>query len=1025
VGRLRSRQATAASLVAAVLVLCGKAGSQTSDLTPAQLNHRAYTASDGAPSEIDALAQTTDGTLWIGSRGGLTRFDGVRFRPYPSPGEESLLATNVATLLAAPDGGLWIGMRPGGVRFLKDGHVTRYGNRDGLPAGTVQQFAFDRDGSLWTATRSGLGHFNGKRWDLVTDDSGFTRPFGVLVDRVGTLWVATANGLFARAAGEPRFQAIDARAYSDPHGGLLAAAPDGTVWAIANHELAAGRVTPGAAPATLISLAGIAGPMLVDATGNLWAADTDRALLHHLNSGDLAREDPQHSDDAPLKLGSSDDTIPENVWALLEDREHNIWVGTDSSLHRFSRSNVVGSVMPNCPRSTYEPVFVAGDAGTVWVVCDSESVGHLYEIRAGAVISRQITPQFSVAYRDSEGTLWFGGPTEFGYLENGRIVGTPMPVQLRGSYMLALVRDRQGAMWVSLNRGGLFRVVNGEWSAYGALDSLPRAMAYVEAADKNGDLWLGYAGSQVARVSGRAVQLFDEKQGLSVGNVLEIYAGDGELWVGGELGVARFDGAHFVGVRSATQTPLTGVSGIVRARNGDLWLNGVGGIAHITRQEIAHVIRDPTYRVHGEVFDHLDGVPGIPFQLQSRPSIVEASEGRLWFLMSGGIVYIDPTHLAHNPLPPPVRIGSLLSGGESFADVRGNLSLPANTTDLQIEYGAGSLTIPERVNFRYKLEGSDRDWQNVGAQREARYTNLGPGQYTFRVTASNNDGVWNTTGASLQFSISPAFYQTKWFYALCALAAVLVLAALYRVRMHQVAAQVRGRLEARLAERERIARDLHDTLLQSIQGLIWRFQAATDRLPPSEPARQLLEQSLDRADEVLAESRDKVKELRPAGHDAFDLAQALAVEVERLAQTHPVQCQVNVQGNRRDLHPMVREEGFLIAREALSNAFRHANAATVEAEIAYGERALQVRIRDDGQGIIAAVLDAGGKAGHFGLIGMRERAVKLGAHLEVWSKPGAGTEIELRVPADVAYRKTRSREGRPWDPSAHSPATPP
>jgi signal transduction histidine kinase/ligand-binding sensor domain-containing protein len=1005
------------------LVLCGKAWSQTPDLTPAQLNHRIYTASDGAPSEIDALAQTADGTLWIGSRGGLTRFDGVRFRAYPSPGEEPLLATNIAALLAAPDGGLWIGLRPGGVRFLKDGHVTRYGNLDGLPAGTVQQFAFDRDGSLWAAVRSGLAHFNGKRWDLVTDASGFTRPFGVLVDRVGTLWVATANGLFARAVGEHRFQASDARVYSDPRGGLLAATPGGTVWAITNHELAEGKVTPGAPPATVTSVAGLAGPMLVDATGNLWAADTDRALLHHLNAGDLERADPEHSGDAPLKLGSLDDTIQENVWAFLEDREHNIWVGTNSTLHRFSRSNVVRGVMPNCPRSTYAPVFVAGDAGTVWVVCDSESGGHLYEIRANAIISSQTMPRFSVAYRDNEGTLWFGGPTEFGYLQNGRVVGTPLPMQLRGGFMLALVRDRQGAMWVSLNRGGVFRVLNGEWSAYGALDSLPRAMAYVEVADKDGDLWFGYAGSQVARVSGRTVQLFGEQQGLAVGNVLEIYAGGGELWVGGELGFARFDGARFVGVRRATQTPLTGISGIIRAGNGDLWLNGVGGIAHLTHEEIAHVIRDPTYRVHGEVFDHLDGVPGIPVQLQSRPSVIETTEGHLWFLMSAGIVYIDPTHLAHNTLPPPVHIGSLVSGGESFPAVRANSSLPANTTDLQIDYGAGSLTIPERVNFRYKLEGSDRDWQNAGTRREAHYTNLGPGQYTFRVMASNNDGVWNTAGASAQFSISPAFYQTKWFYALGALAAVLLLAALYRVRMHQVAAQVRGRLEARLAERERIARDLHDTLLQSIQGLIWRFQAATDRLPPSEPVRQLLEQSLDRADEVLAESRDKVKELRPAGHDALDLAQALAVEVERLAQMHPAQCQVNVQGDRRDLHPIVREEGFLIAREALSNAFRHANAATIEAEVSYGERALQVRIRDDGQGIVAAVLDAGGKAGHFGLIGMRERAVKLGAHLEVWSKPGAGTEIELRVPADVAYRKTHSKEARPWDPSAHSPAT--
>jgi signal transduction histidine kinase len=234
--------------------------------------------------------------------------------------------------------------------------------------------------------------------------------------------------------------------------------------------------------------------------------------------------------------------------------------------------------------------------------------------------------------------------------------------------------------------------------------------------------------------------------------------------------------------------------------------------------------------------------------------------------------------------------------------------------------------------------------------------------------------------------------------------AALLLAA-YRVRMRQIAAQVRGRLEARLAERERIARDLHDTLLQGMQGLIWRFQAASDRIPRNEPARQLMEQSLDRADKLLEESRDRVKDLRPAARELPDLAQALAAEGEQFKQLHPAEFRVSVQGARRDLHPLVREEGFLIGREALSNAFRHADAGDIEAEVTYGGTALHVRIRDDGRGIAMAVLAAGGRPGHFGLIGMRERAKKLGAHVEVWSKPGAGTEIDLRVPADVAYRK--------------------
>jgi signal transduction histidine kinase len=283
------------------------------------------------------------------------------------------------------------------------------------------------------------------------------------------------------------------------------------------------------------------------------------------------------------------------------------------------------------------------------------------------------------------------------------------------------------------------------------------------------------------------------------------------------------------------------------------------------------------------------------------------------------------------------------------------------------------------------------------------------------VAAANNDGVWNESGAAIEFTIPPAFYQTRWFYSLCVLALVGLLTLIYKVRMRQVAAQVRGRLEARLAERERIARDLHDTLLQGMQGLIWRFQAATDRIPSDAPARQLMEQSLDRADQLLGESRDRVKDLRPAASAVVDLAQALATEGEQFAKLYSVKFEVTVLGTRRDLHPIVREEGILVSREALSNAFRHAHASSIEVEVTYGDMALHIRIRDDGQGVSGAVL-AGGRPGHFGLIGMRERAKRLGAHLDVWSKPGAGTEVELRIPAGVAYRQlhTQSRGIRSW-----------
>jgi signal transduction histidine kinase/ligand-binding sensor domain-containing protein len=995
-------------LLGILLPFPGSAAPTTPELTLRQLNHRVFNAADGAPSDITALAQTPDGTLWIGSPAGLTRFDGVRFVPYPGPAEEPLQSTNVSSLFVTPDGALWIGFRPGGISVLKGGHVTRYDERDGLPDGTVAQFALDRDGSVWATPRLGLAHLKGERWERVADAPQLNTPYGVLVDGAGTLWVATVDGLLARFAGETRFREIDSRRYADPAGVLLASSPDGGIWAASALELLRIDRSTDVQRGTIVPVGGISGgPLLFDAEGNLWASDATARSLLRLPFGNLPREDQRDLIVNPERFSRTEGWTSGRVFALLEDRERNIWVGTNTALHRFSHTNIVREAAPLCIQGELNAApFAAGDAGTLWMACVDGAVMQVHEIRDGAVVSRQDAPAFNVAYRDSRGTVWFAGPTALGHLESGRIMTTPLPPQLRGRPIQALVREGSGAMWVSASRRGVFRFHDGEWSAYGNLDALPRGYALAATTDGS-SVWFGYSNNRIARVTGSAVQVFDPTHGLEVGNVLAILAHGGEVWVGGELGFARFNGARFASIRSASGVPFKGISGIVRARNGDLWLNGVSGIARIAPQEIARVVRDPAYRVRSETFDYLDGVPGTAVQLRPQPSAIETTDGRLWFAMTAGFISIDATRLVRNTLPPPVTIWSLTSGSRRYPNRGAVVRLPVETNNLQIDYSAGSLTLPERVKFRYKLDGSDREWQEVGSRRVALYTNLGPGRYTFRVTASNNDGVWNHAGASIHFTIPPAFYQTILFYVFCGVACLVVLLALYRVRMRQVAAQVRGRLEARLAERERIARELHDTLLQGMQGLIWRFQAASDRIPPGEPARQLMEQSLDRADELLGESRDRVKDLRPATSETPDLAQALATEGKRLAQLHSAEFRVSVEGASRDLHPIVREEGFQIGREALSNAFQHAHAKNIEAEVTYGDTMLHVRIRDDGEGIDTAVLEAGGRPGHFGLLGMRERAKKLGAHLVVWSKPGAGTEIDLRVPAAVAYRRSQ------------------
>jgi signal transduction histidine kinase len=347
--------------------------------------------------------------------------------------------------------------------------------------------------------------------------------------------------------------------------------------------------------------------------------------------------------------------------------------------------------------------------------------------------------------------------------------------------------------------------------------------------------------------------------------------------------------------------------------------------------------------------------------------------------------------------------------GKPISDLR----LPALTHDLEFDYTALSLVAPEKIRFRYKLEGHDSDWQDAGNERKKSYNDLPPRNYRFRVMASNNSGVWNEAGASFDFFIAPAYYQTAWFRTSCAAALLAFLWALYRLRLHQIAREFNARLEERINERTRIARELHDTLLQSFQALMFHFQAVNDVLPPGK-GKEALEKVLDRADQAVAESRNAIQNIRSSTvtNELSDAMTALGQELSGSndAENSPATFRVSVEGTPRELHPILRDDVYRIAREALRNAFRHAQASQIEAEIAYGGRLLRLRIRDDGKGIDPKHLNTG-RDGHWGLAGMRERAREIGAQLEMWSEVGAGTEVELRVPGSIAYEPAHRRGG--------------
>jgi signal transduction histidine kinase/ligand-binding sensor domain-containing protein len=974
------------------------------DLTLQQLNHRAFTVMDGAPAPVYALAQTRDGVLWIAGAAGLTRFDGLRFVHYPGPADPPLPSSDISAVLAAADGGLWIGFRLGGVALLRGGHLTRLGELEGLPPGTVRALVLDHEGALWVSTSSGVARVRGTRLERVASDL-ITFASGVFHDRTGVLWVAAGHGVLARAPGATQFREMSRETIGQLHGGTIPGfveSADGQVWT-AN----SGRVTLLAPPSDAqphnrsLSIAGASGSLLIDHAGNLWIAarqDVKRWPARQWSADLRARGNEAHVETL--------DTLTGTPEAFLEDREHNIWVGTSGGLDRFSLTNVVRAV-PDCPNVGY--ALAAGDGGALWAACpraDSPR-GELLEIHSGQIVTRRDTPAFTAAYRDPTGRIWLGGPMSIGRLQAGRLDSVELPGPLRGFDVQALASDRGGGLWVSVVRKGVYRLWHNQWTAYGGLAALPRGPAIVATVDADGAIWFGYPDNRIAHLgAGGAVRVFGPSEGLSVGNVTAIHVAGGHVWVGGEVGFARFDGARFVPIRSASGSFL-GISGIVGTPDGAVWLNGMSGIAHISGGELERALRDPHYAVRSNLIDYLDGVPGPPIELRPIPSAIATTDGRVWFDLAGGLIWIDALHPVRNTLAPPVTIWSLSSAGREYPNLGVPLHLPMATTRLAFDYSAGSLTIPERVRFRYKLEGSDRDWQDAGRRREALYTNLGPGRYIFRVIAANNDGVWNEQGASVAFTITPAFHQTKWFYTLCGLLGLAALMMLYRLRVRHVAARIRGRLEERLAERERIARDLHDTLLQGIQGLIWRFQAATDRIPHGEHARELLKQEIERANRLLAESRDRVKDLRAPTNTAVELSVALAAEGKHLAPETAARLAVTVEGALRELHPIVREEVFLIAREALTNAFRHSGAHHIEARVSYGEEGLHVRVRDDGRGMSADGWQSAPASSHFGLLGMHERARRIRAALVVWSKPDAGTEIDLEVPAGLAYPRSR------------------
>lgn len=1015
--RRRINTAPGVLLACVLLMCCSSAFALNPSLDVSQYAHTSWKIRDGfTKGTINAIAQTPDGYLWLGTEFGLLRFDGLKNVPWSPPPNQQLPASHIYRLLVTRDGTLWIGTAKG-LASWKDGKLTRY---EELAGQYIFKLLEDREGTVWVG---GTGIPAGKLCSIQNsyvkcygeDGSVGVGVAGLFEDSKGSLWVGVPSGLWRWKPGQPKFYPLPGepngiRGLGESEDGALLVGYKGGI-----QRFSDGKIEPYSLPGIQDEFS--AKQLLRDRDGGLWIGTQDRGLLHvHQGRTDV--------------FGLSEGLSGENVFTVFEDREGNIFVATINGLDRF-RDFAVGTLGLNQGlSSSIVPAVLAARDGSVWIVTNGglgrwnngQMTAYRERAEPTATGVREIVgsglPEKGLRslFEDDRGRLWVSTNISVGYLQNDRFISIK---GLPGGAILAIDEDKAGSFWIINEELGLFHLLPGgeiqqiPWAALGHKDHVS---TLVPDPFQTG-MWLGFHLGGIAYFAdGQIRTSYTTADGLAQGRVNELrFDRNGVLWAATDGGLSRLKNGKVATLTSENGLPCEAVHWTMEDDTHAFWMRTDCGVLRIAQTELdawsIAVEKDkdakPVIRV--TVFDSSDGVRIGSVSSHQSPQVAKSLDGKLWFSNYDGVGVIDPHRLPFNPVPPPVYVEQFVADRKIY-DATGQVRLPPLIRDLEIDYTALSLVAPEKIQFRYKLEGYDSDWQEAGNRRQVFYTNLPPRSYRFRVIACNNSGVWNEAGTYFDFTIAPAYYQTTWFRVAGIIVFLLVLGGIYHLRLKQVARQVRGRMQERLEERERIARDLHDTLLQSVQGLILKFHAVATQMRRDEPTREALEKTLDHADEVLAEGRDRLRNLRSSTVPFGGLPTAFQQVAQETAGSK-ASFKTVVEGRVLGLHSIVREEAFCIGREAIINSLTHADARNVEVEIAYDPKRFRLRVRDDGRGIDPAIL-ADGLPNHWGLRGMRERAERMGAQLEIWSRCDTGTEIQLTVPGKTAY--TGKRRNSIW-----------
>jgi signal transduction histidine kinase/ligand-binding sensor domain-containing protein len=960
-----------------------------------QYVHDKWETERGFPGgAVFAICQSQDGYLWIGTERGLVRFDGFDFTMIQQPISGLPAIGSVRGLITDVEGNTWIRLDGPRLLLYRNGKfedaIVHFGRHD--IAFTAMSLDNEGELLLWGPESRLLRFRNGEfRSYVISPDIP-----GIVISTTETrdrkIWMGTREiGLFQidmsrTTKGSSRLALTSVNTLLPATGDGLWIGTDAGLEFWDGHGLTKSGSFPAMSHLQILNLT-------KDRNGNVWVG-TGRGLVRITPSLNVSTELFNHQSDAH----KSDAGIS----VVYEDRDGDIWFGGSHGIERLRDGMFTGySTEQGLPSQNNGPIYIDSEDRT-WFAPPS---GGLYWMKGGRV------SQVTIAGLDKDviysisgggGEVWVGrqhsGLTVLTREADSFVARTYTQADgLAQNSVYSVHRNRDGTVWAGTVSAGACRLSNGIFTNYSRANGMESNAVFSILEGYNGTMWFATP-SGVESFDNGHWNNYAAPNGLPSLNVRSLFEDSKHvLWIATTAGLSLFESGQIHVPDYLTDSLREETLGIAEDKQGSLWIATSDHVLAVNRDRLlAGLLNESDVQSYGRT----DGLPGVEGVRRDR-SLVGDPNGRIWISLAHGLAMADPTTAAKSAVPVKVRIESISAGGRPIS-LATTPKLPAGIRSITFNYAGSNLSVPQKVRFRYRLDGADQSWSNDVALRQVVYTNLGPGPYRFRIVASNGLGLWSGQETTVQFVVEPAFWQTWWFRIVCLAAICLIFMAIYRLRMSQLTRRLSVRFQDRLAERTRIAQELHDTLLQGVLSATLQLDVVEDQTPQDSPTKPMLRRVLELMAHVTEEGRNALRGLRTQESHNLSLETSLSRVRQEFANDENANYRVKSQVGTRPLRPMIRDEVYRIGREAIVNAFLHAQAGNIEVEVEYTNRFFRVLVRDDGRGIDPRMLDTG-RDGHWGLTGMRERSESIGASLKLRSRIGAGTEVELTVPSAVAY----------------------